>query len=135
MPNTYKVRDFKFKMPGGKIGRYLLVTSVLFAAAWCFSSGHDEKIPVFGKDTVLVWEIPLEGFSTDFVVRLACYSPDLLMEWEDDRSQGTVFIPRQEIMNAKGSHPMAAFEKNWVGKNGDTIGQKIFFWRFFSLWD
>ena len=102
MPNTCKIRDFRFKMPGKNIGQILLVTSALFAAAWCFSSGHDEKLPLFGKDTVLVWEIPLKDVTTDFVVRLARYSPDLLMEWEDNRSQGTVFIPSQEIMKAKG---------------------------------
>lgn len=102
MPNTYKVRDFRFKMPQKNIGRFFLVTSFLFAAVWCFPSGHDEKLPVFGKDTVLVWEIPLKDFTTVFIVRLARYSPDLLMEWEDEKSQGTVFIPRQEIMKARG---------------------------------
>ena len=59
-------------------------------------------MPVFGKDTVLVWEIPMEDLTKDFVVRIACFSPDLLMEWEDEKSQGTVLIPRQEMMQAKG---------------------------------
>ncbi len=76
--------------------------AVLCSAVWSFPSGHAEEVPIFGKDTVLVWEIPGENSTTDFVVRIACYSPDLLMEWENERTQGTVLIPRRELSQAKG---------------------------------
>jgi hypothetical protein len=83
-------------------GPCILVAFVLFAVMWSFPAGHEESLPPFGRDTVLVWEIPNKDFTTDFVVRIAAYSPNLLMEWEDRKTQGTVFIPSREIMEAKG---------------------------------
>ncbi len=102
MPNTFRARDFRRTMSGKKIGPCILITSVLFAVMWSFSAGSEESLPSFGRDTVLVWEIPNRDFTADFVVRIAAYSPDLLMEWEDRKTQGTVFIPGREIMGAKG---------------------------------
>lgn len=89
-------------MPDKIVGRCVLSAFVLFAAVWCFSTGYEEELPAFGKDTVLVWEIPMEDITNDFVVRIAAFSPDLLMEWETEKSQGTIFIPRKMIMEAKG---------------------------------
>ncbi|MBN2321038.1 MAG: hypothetical protein JXR49_18310 [Acidobacteria bacterium] len=89
-------------MPGKFTGRCILLVSLLLTVLWSFPAGHGEDMPLFGRDTVLVWEIPGKDFTKDFVVRIAAYSPDLLMEWEDEKSQGTVFISRREIMEAKG---------------------------------
>jgi hypothetical protein len=89
-------------MPGKIIGRCILVSSVLFAVLWGFSAGQEDNLPPFGRDTVLVWESTNQNSTTDFVVRIAAYSPNLLMEWEDRKTQGTVFIPRREVMEAKG---------------------------------
>ena len=101
-PNTSKAGDFRRTMSGKTIGPCILVASVLFAVMWSFPSGHEEDLPSFGRDTVLVWEISSRDLKADFVVRLAAYSPNLLMEWEDRKTQGTVFIPSREIMGAKG---------------------------------
>lgn len=84
------------------IGPGFLCTAVLLMGTWGFSAGHEGNLPQFGKDTVLVWEIPRQDYTSDFVVRIAAFSPDLLMEWEDSNSQGTVFIPMREMMEAKG---------------------------------
>jgi hypothetical protein len=89
-------------MQGKNFSRCVLFLSVLLAVLWCFPAGHGEELPVFGKDTVLVWEIPLNDFTENFVVRIACYSPDLLIEWEDEKNQGTVLIPNRVIMEARG---------------------------------
>ena len=101
-PNTFKARDFRRTMSGKIIGPCVLVVSVLFAVIWSFPAGHEENLPPFGRDTVLVWEMTNKDFKTDFVVRIAAYSPNLLMEWEDRKTQGTVFIPSREIIGAKG---------------------------------
>jgi len=89
-------------MPGKIIGPGFLCAAVLLMVTWSLSAGHEGYLPQFGKDTVLVWEIPRQGFTSNFVVRIASYSPALLMEWEDSQSQGTVFIPMKEMMEAKG---------------------------------
>jgi len=81
--------------------RCVLFISILFASVWCFPAGHEEELPAFGKDTVLVWEIPRDDSTASFVVRIACFAPDLLMEWENENTQGTVFIPMRALREAR----------------------------------
>jgi hypothetical protein len=49
-----------------------------------------------------VWKIQNLDYSADFVVRIAQFLPDRYLEWEDELSQGTVFMPGQDIDSAKG---------------------------------
>lgn len=60
------------------------------------------QLPEFGRDTVLAWETQ-SGYSTgSFVVRIAGFHPNLLLEWEDGISQGTVFIPSRDLSEGRG---------------------------------
>ncbi|MBN2244142.1 MAG: hypothetical protein JW793_15760 [Acidobacteria bacterium] len=90
------------RTPGKTAGRCLPAAVVLFAALWVSAAAFDSGLPQFGRDTVLVWEITGANSTSDFVARIAAFSPDLLMEWEDSKSQGTVYIPGREIMEAGG---------------------------------
>ncbi len=61
----------------------------------------EKELPAFGQDTVLVWKIQHLDYNADFVVRIAQFVPDRYMEWEDASAQGTVFMPGQDIEDAK----------------------------------
>jgi hypothetical protein len=61
----------------------------------------ENALPAFGRDTVLVWKIQNLDYTADFVVRIAQYLPDRYLEWEDGLTQGTVFMPGQDIEDAK----------------------------------
>ncbi len=58
-------------------------------------------LPSFGRDTVLVWKILNQDFESEFVVRIAEFLPDRFVEWENQTTQGTIFMPNRAISNAK----------------------------------
>jgi len=66
------------------------------------SSAGDRQLPQFGRDTVLVWKIQNMDYESSFVVRIADFLPDRFLEWEDEQSQGTIFMPNRDILEAKG---------------------------------
>jgi hypothetical protein len=76
----------------------------LFAAVLTVKPGAFVKspLPLLGRDTVLVWNIHNQSYGEDFVVRIAEFSPDRFLEWEDTRTQGTIFMPYRDIDAAKG---------------------------------
>jgi hypothetical protein len=74
---------------------------ILICRAGAAAEDPGEKaLPVFGRDTVLVWKIQHLDYRADFVVRIAQFLPDRYMEWEDESTQGTVFMPGQDIEDA-----------------------------------
>jgi hypothetical protein len=74
--------------------------SVLSASA-LGALAEERRLPAFGRDTVLVWKSEVEEFNADFVVRIAEFAPDRYLEWEDEKTQGTVFMPNSDIVSAK----------------------------------
>lgn len=84
----------------GFLSSLLIVLASCAAAAQGLSGEY--SIPAFGRDTVLVYKIQNLEYSADFVVRIAQFLPDRYMEWEDELSQGTVFMPDRDIEAAKG---------------------------------
>ena len=79
------------------------VLLLLFCAVVPVRGRHAASgLPDFGRDTVLVWKIRNLDYSADFVVRIAQFLPDRYIEWEDDVTQGTVFMPGEDIEAAKG---------------------------------
>ena len=82
--------------------RFLLFTAFCIFSVWCHPAENEPLLPQLGRDTVLVWEMTTQDTARDLVVRLAGFYPDLLMEWEDSLSQGTVYIPNKDIMEANG---------------------------------
>jgi hypothetical protein len=85
----------------GRLFRPLAVVIVLLFFSAMAIAAVSETVPAFGRDTVLVWNIRNAGLEAGFVVRLASFTPDIYLEWENEKSQGTVFIPRQDVQNAK----------------------------------
>jgi hypothetical protein len=71
-----------------------------FAAA--ASAGFPEpSLPPFGRDTVLVWKVQIQDDTKEFVVRIAEFTPDRFLEWEDATTQGTIFMPSHALTSAK----------------------------------
>lgn len=86
--------------------------------------------PVFARDTVLVWQDRNQDHSSDFVVRIAEFLPDRFVEWEDSRTQGTIFMSNRDIHSANGFVGANLFSSgaDTRGKNATTLwlSQRIF---------
>ena len=94
---------------------FLLLCSVVPVRARQPASG----LPDFGRDTVLMWKIRNLEYKADFVVRIAQFLPDRYIEWEDDVTQGTVFMPGEDIEAAKGY-----VNSNLFKSGSDTKGHR-----------
>ena len=86
-------------------------------------AGVDQGLPDFGRDTVLVWKTVNQEYSAVLVVRIAEFSPDRFLEWEDANTQGTIFIPSGDIEGAKGYVSSELFKSgiDSRGKNVTTL--------------
>jgi hypothetical protein len=69
-------------------------------AASLLKAEGDQLPPPFGRDTVLVWTTHNEDYESQFVVRIAEFAPDRFLEWEDARTQGTVFMASADLLTA-----------------------------------
>jgi hypothetical protein len=80
-------------------------------------------LPPFGKDTVLVYKTEIEDQVQKFVVRIAEFKPDRLIEWEDTKTQGTIFMPAASIESGKFFLNSSLFEAgvDTKGKNATTL--------------
>ena len=59
---------------------FLMWTALYLMPSWNSLAETKAQVPEFGRNTVLVWEIPREDSSRTFVARLAGFYPDLLLE-------------------------------------------------------
>ena len=107
-----------------------LVILLSFAAIGMESSDDTSALPAFGRDTVLVWKIQNMEYDSSFVVRIAQFLPDRFLEWEDAQTQGTIFMPNQSIVSARGFVNSSLFKSggNAMGQNATTLwlSQKIY---------
>jgi hypothetical protein len=83
----------------------------------------ENRLPAFGRDTVLVWKSEVQDYKAEFVVRIAEFSPDRYMEWEDSKSQGTILIPNRDILSARGFSSADLFKSGMdsKGKNATAL--------------
>ena len=71
-------------------------------AAYHYGAENRSELPEFGRDTVLAWDTKSGDSTSSFVVRIAGFRPNLLLEWEDGISQGTVLMPSRDLSDARG---------------------------------
>jgi hypothetical protein len=109
--------------------RTMILFAVLLVAFLLFAD-TEIKLPVFGRDTVLVWKIQSAAYESSFVARIAAFAPDRFIEWEDGRSQGTLLISRQDILEANGYENSNLFSSGRDKKSSHTtalwLSEKIF---------
>jgi|WetSurMetagenome_2_1015567.scaffolds.fasta_scaffold236970_2 hypothetical protein len=106
-----QIRSFRFW-----IAPFIIL--ICFAGA-AVDAGDEKVLPAFGRDTVLVWKIQNMDYSAGFVVRIAQFLPDRYMEWENELSQGTVFMPGSDIEDANGYNNSSLFKSG-----SDTRGNR-----------
>jgi len=63
--------------------------------------GPQSLIPEFGRDTVLVWQSEHQGEINKFVVRIADFLPSRFVEWENETTQGTIFMSEKAVRSAR----------------------------------
>jgi hypothetical protein len=59
------------------------------------------SLPEFGRDTVLVWQSENQGDTHKFVVRIAEFRPNRFLEWENETTQGTVFMSQKAVTTGR----------------------------------
>jgi hypothetical protein len=109
----------------------ILAIPILLGAIGAASAGSPEpSLPPFGRDTVLVWKVQIQDDVREFVVRIAEFSPDRFVEWEDATTQGTIFMPSRALASAKIFVNASLFEGgvDTKGKDKTTLwlSQQIF---------
>jgi len=103
--------------------RLLSMSAAVFLLVFESLAGVDKGLPAFGRDTVLVWKTVNQDYSATLVVRLAEFSPDRFLEWEDASTQGTIFMRSEDIEGAKGYVSSGLFQSgvDSRGKNVTTL--------------
>ena len=96
--------------------RALAATAVVMTAALPGRA----SLPPFGRDTVLVYKMEIEQDVKNFVVRIAEFSPDRFVEWENATTQGTIFMTAAAVQNARGFVNSSLFEAGV-----DTTGKQV----------
>ncbi|MBN2339517.1 MAG: hypothetical protein JXP48_13375 [Acidobacteria bacterium] len=93
------------------------------------AAGGDAPLRL-GQDSVLVWKTQSPHQETTFVARIARFGPDRFLEWEDGRSQGTVFMPEEVVLEAKGfetsSHFKAGMDRRARNSTTLWLSRRIF---------
>jgi hypothetical protein len=113
-------------------GRFqrILILLAAFCGAFLVFAGTETQLPAFGRDTVLVWKILSAAYEKSFVARIASFSPDRFIEWEDERYQGTLFISQHDLNDAKGYENSNLFSSGRDIKSNNTsalwLSEKIF---------
>ncbi len=102
------------------------VLAMLCFAAWpARVLTHSDKpdLPVFGRDTVIVWNMKFSEGSNEFVVRIAQFTPDRYLEWENDTTQGTIFMTAKALAGGKAFVNASLFEGgvDTKGKDATTL--------------
>jgi hypothetical protein len=107
-----------------------VILILLGVAAASSADSQAPSLPPFGRDTVLVWKVQIQDDIREFVVRIAEFSPDRFVEWEDATTQGTIFMPSQALTSAKIFVNASLFEGgvDTKGKDKTTLwlSQKIY---------
>jgi hypothetical protein len=114
---------------GARVPRTLILLSTLLVAFLLFADA-EVPLPVFGRDTVLVWKIQSPNYEASFIARIASFVPDRFLEWEDGRNQGMLFISQRDILEAKGYENSSLFSSGMEKKSNNTtalwLSKKIF---------
>jgi hypothetical protein len=97
------------------------VAALAVSAGPVFSGDQEStRLPQFGRDTVLVWNAQISNSEASFIVRIAEFSPDRYVEWENEKTQGTVFMPAKDVLEAKGYASSSLFEAGVDRKSKNT---------------
>lgn len=110
--------------------RSFLAGIALSAIAWTMWAMERIELPPMGRDTVLVWNTRSLDFEARFIVRIAIFAPNRFLEWEDGKTQGTVFMPQRDIQEARGYFSSSLFVSGVDKRSSNSttlwLSRKIF---------
>ena len=92
-----------------------------------------DPLPVFGRDTVLVWTVKNSEDSANFVVRIAEFMPSRFIEWENASTQGTIRIAPNAVLNARTFINARLFEGGVDTRGKDATTLWLSQWAFREL--
>lgn len=95
----------------------------MFALLWVQTAqgGDLNAIPEFGPHTVLVYQNTAADQERQFVVRIARFLPDRVMEWESESHQGTVHLSRKAVQSARKLTLSGLFDPGVDTESSDTL--------------
>jgi hypothetical protein len=102
---------------------------VMFSAWWVLatqSALHEGRTELeFGPGTILVYENETlsNQESSQFVLRIARFDPDIVFEWESESHQGTVHILSNAVEEANGWTPAGLFDAGVDVVSKDTMSK------------
>lgn len=73
---------------------------IFFLAILVSTAVKDSATPEIGAGTILVYETQAGDLSGQFVIRIARFKPDIVLEWESRNHQGVVHLYRGAVENA-----------------------------------
>ncbi len=106
-----------------KMAAWCIALLFLFTLTTRVGAVAQQVVPPFGRDTVLVWKIQSADNASNFVVRIATFTPNRFIEWENSTTQGTVFIAARALAEARAFVSTRLFEggTDTRGKNATTL--------------
>ncbi len=132
IPHTMEVTNFAVLKPGDRvnlegdvISKYVethvkrIMATICLLATLFSGSTLAAGLPL-GSNTVLIFENSNPAGTTQFVVRLARLGPDVVMEWESTKDQGTVHLHRGAVQDGRGFTLTQLFE---VGVDSESDDQ------------
>jgi len=115
---------------GRPLIRSFIVAGAMFAAALTIWALEEMELPLMGRDTVLVWKTQSHDFEANFIARIAVFNPNRFLEWEDGKTQGTVFMTQRDIQEAPGYDSSSLFVSGMDKRSANTttlwLSRKIF---------
>jgi hypothetical protein len=87
-------------MIGASILAWRMLPLLISIASFRPALQPESALPAFGRNTVLVYRNSLESNSS-VVVRIARFTPDRYVEWEDAITQGTILMLAKAVSDAR----------------------------------
>ncbi len=75
----------------------------------------------FGENSILIYIHETESGETQFVLRIARFSPDIVLEWESLSHQGTIHLRKKAVEKGKGLTLSGLFEPGIDSESKDVM--------------
>ena len=109
-----------------------ILTSLVLIAGLSFGLLQAGEVKL-GANSVLVYKNESTQSSSQFVVRLARYLPDLVLEWESEADQGTVHLSRAALGSGEQFTLTQLFEVGVNNESRTTMTVRLSDWAFQEL--
>ncbi len=133
IPHTMEVTNFATLKPGDRvnlegdvISKYVeshvkrIMATICLLITLFSGSVAGAELPL-GSNSILIFENSNPAGSVQFVVRLARLGPDVVMEWESTKDQGTVHLHKGAVQAGRGFTLTQLFEVGVDSESDDEM--------------